>query len=209
MRVLVFGDSVSYGSGDTQGGWVDRLKRVYGGEKISSGNMNLPTMYNLGVLVDDSAGVLNRFERETQSRYRSDRKVTFVVAIGINDSRMVAEFEHANVETYVRNLAEISSIARSYSSRIMFIGLTPCVESRTNPLPWVDESYTNERIRLFDSALESFCTNSGYEYVELFSELSIAQEQQDIFPDGLHPDGVGHELIADIVKPRLDALLDQ
>jgi hypothetical protein len=108
-------------------------------EKISSGNMDLPTMYNLVYWSTIALGCLNRFERETQSRYRSDRKVTFVVAIGINDSRMVAEFEHANVETYVRNLAEISSIARSYSSRIMFIGLTPCVESRTNPLPWVDE----------------------------------------------------------------------
>jgi lysophospholipase L1-like esterase len=50
MRILVFGDSITQGFGDTEGGWVERLRHDYDVETIKDlrANTNYPTIFNLG-----------------------------------------------------------------------------------------------------------------------------------------------------------------
>ncbi len=67
--ILVFGDSISYGAWDIEGGWVSRLRKFLDKKNLSEENFDCK-VYNLGISGDNSSGVLNRFEFETRQRIR-------------------------------------------------------------------------------------------------------------------------------------------
>jgi acyl-CoA thioesterase I len=204
MRVLIFGDSITQGFWDVDGGWVNRLRKHYD-QKMINRTDDPPTVFNLGVSGDSSAEVLARFDNETKARSKED--LTFVIAIGVNDARTKAGVNFSDTNQYRQNLEGILQLARKYSDKIMFVGLTPCVEDRTNPVGWGSTGYTNTRIREVDTALREFCEANHLPFVEIFEPFNLAQSSTELLPDGLHPNAAGHKLIADIVLPELEKLL--
>jgi lysophospholipase L1-like esterase len=205
MRVLVFGDSITQGFWDVDGGWVSRLRRAYDQKAIDTDDYDQPTIFNMGVSGNSSDDVLARFDNET--KVRANEELAFVFAIGVNDARTKAGVNFSDVERYHKNLTKIVSQARQYSDRILFVGLTPCVEERSNPVSWGDTGYTNARIKEFDSTLKEFCEQNGLSFVEIFEPFTKAGSETELLPDSLHPNDDGHQLIADIVKPKLEELL--
>lgn len=142
MRVLIFGDSNTQGFWDTEGGWVARLRRHY--DKIQlqdTKGKDEPTVFNLGVSGDSSDDVLRRFRNEAQVRYSEEIAIAF--AVGVNDSRTKAGKPYATTEQYGANLEKLAKQAREFTDKILFIGLTPCEEEITNPVPWGNTGYTN------------------------------------------------------------------
>ena len=204
MRVLIFGDSITQGFWDSEGGWVSRLRKSYELQKIERKNDDPATVFNLGVSGDSSDELLARFENETKAR--ANEELTFVIAIGVNDSRTKADVNFSDIQRYKQNLEEILKHAKQYSDKILFVGLTPCVEERSNPVSWSDTGYTNARIKQFDDALRGFCEEHQVGFIEMFEPFQKAQNKQELLPDGLHPNDEGHQLIADIVGPELRSL---
>ncbi len=206
MRVLAFGDSITQGYWDSKGGWVNRLRKYYDEQKLSGKEDDPPTIFNLGVSTDSSSDVLARIDSETKARDRY-KDLAFIIAIGVNDARTKSGKSFTDTDRYLSNLNKIVKIAQLYTNRIMFVGLTPCVEERSNPVAWSDTGYTNERIWHFELALRKFCEQNSLPIVKVFELLSEKQKQNELFPDGIHPNDKGHELIAGLVKPKLEELL--
>ncbi len=88
MRVLVFGDSITQGFWDMEGGWVSRIRKHYDQQMIYDADNDLPSIFNLGVSADSSDDVLVRFENET--KVRATEEIAFIIAIGVNDARTKA-----------------------------------------------------------------------------------------------------------------------
>lgn len=204
MRVLVFGDSITQGFWDTDGGWVQRIRTVYDKETIKTG-YDLPTIFNLGISGNSSGDIVERFEAETEARYQ-DEKLGLVFAVGVNDSRTKSGVNFSEPEEYKSNLEKLLAMARKYSDKIVFVGLTPCVEERSNPVSWGDTGYTNNRIRVFNQVLEDFCHDNTLEFIDILTPFTEAGAKTELLPDSLHPNNEGHQLIADIVLPRLQSI---
>lgn len=204
MRVLVFGDSITQGFWDTDGGWVQRIRTVYDKETIKTG-YDLPTIFNLGISGNSSGDIVERFEAETEARYQ-DEKLGLVFAVGVNDSRTKSGVNFSEPKEYKSNLEKLLAMARKYSDKIVFVGLTPCVEERSNPVSWGDTGYTNDRIRVFNQVLEDFCHDNALEFIDILTPFTEAGAKTELLPDSLHPNNEGHQLIADIVLPRLQSI---
>jgi lysophospholipase L1-like esterase len=214
MRVLVFGDSITQGYWDTDGGWVDRIRKHFDTIQATDlqGN-DEPTIFNLGISADNSQNILERIETETVARTRHGNLPAVVIQIGVNDSstdnQPIDESVRVSIQDYESNLREIIKKVQPISSKIIFVGLSACDESRTTPVSWGDYHYTNEAIKRYESVMESISSEHNLPFIPLFDEFKKAvDEGKDFLPDGLHPNNEGHQFIADTVRPKLEELLN-
>lgn len=211
MRVLVFGASITQGFWDTEGGWVARLRRHYDQIQVKRPTTyDQPEIFNLGISGDTTKGVLERFKNETEARLWPGEKFAFIFSVGTNNAVIENGINRSSPKEYGADLEKLIAQAREFSKLIMFVGLPPCEESKTTPIPW-DKTihYTNERIVLIDKAMREICIRNDFIHVpvfELFQE-KIAKNE-DLLADGLHPNNEGHELIFQLVRPKLDELIN-
>jgi len=204
MIYLVFGDSITYGNWDLEGGWVGRLRKYLDHISINSNFERYYEIYNLGVSGDTSRGVLERFERETKVRFEKD-EITLVFAIGINDSLFFNAEKHFKVtpEEFSENAKKIIEISREYTPRILFIGLTPVDEQKVDPIPWRPESsYKNEYIEKYNQLLKEICQVEKVVFINLLEKLGVDNFVDNLI-DGVHPNSEGHQKIFEIAIKSL------
>ena len=67
-RILVFGDSITYGAWDKRGGWVQRLREFLDEKNLIDLNKIPVLIYNLGVSGDTTNDALERFEFESKKK---------------------------------------------------------------------------------------------------------------------------------------------
>ena len=84
-HIFIFGDSITYGSWDKEGGWADRLKRFLH-DKYLKTRGDYCLVYNLGVSGDTTKEVLKRFDFETKRRLDKKEENIFIFSIGANDA---------------------------------------------------------------------------------------------------------------------------
>jgi len=202
-KVLIFGDSIAHGAWDTEkGGWVQRIKSFLDEETLSESE-NEYIIYSLGVSGNNTEDLLERFEFETKQRLKeNDEELMFIFAIGTNDSQFIHSKNglRFSPEEYENNLDRLLNLAKKFSSKIIFVGLTPVDETKTTPIPWsTDKSYKNEYIKRFNDILSNFCKEKRIYFIEIFGEL-IKEDYQDLLEDGLHPTSGGHKKVFEIVK---------
>jgi len=182
-RICVWGDSLTFGINDTEeGGWVNRL-RDYTNNEIEEDII----VYNLGILGDNTEKLLNRFEIECKVR----EPEVVIFAIGLNDSQYINTIEYPRVtlKNFTKNIQKLINIAKKFTDKIGFIGLTRVDVTRTRPLAWDDtKNYENEVIRKYDSQLKITVSSNGVKYLYMLDLL----ENSDL-SDGLHPNSNGHE----------------
>jgi len=196
MNILIFGDSITWGAYDPeQGGWATRL-RNYFEEKD-----NDTDVYNLGISGDTTANLLNRIEVEAKSR-----KPNFIIfAIGINDAQFIHSTNGLRVspDEFQQNLEKLLSIAKKFTDKVVFVGLTKVDESKTTPIPWnTDKSYYNKNIRRLDNIIKKFCEDNKLKFIPIESVV----EDDDLI-DGLHPNTKGHIKIFNRIKSEVESIL--
>ncbi|HSX18479.1 MAG TPA: GDSL-type esterase/lipase family protein [Candidatus Saccharimonadales bacterium] len=209
MRVLVFGDSITQGFWDTEGGWVARLRKYYDTRQIEDlRNREEPTIFNLGISGGTSETILARFDNETKARKNREGMV-IIVSTGLNDSyREGPDRYKSTPESYRHNLVLLASKAKTYSNKILFVGLVTGDETQTMPVFWRDIYYANERIEEFENIMQKVASENGVSFVPVFQEFKKHLDAgEDLLADGLHPNNEGHELIFQLVRPELDKLL--
>lgn len=209
MRVLVFGDSIAQGFWDTEGGWVARLRKHYDELEVKEFRDRFPNIFNLGISGDRAQDVLKRIKNETEYRLWPGSEIIYIFAVGLNDTvYRELEFE-STPEKYKEELDKILEVARNFAHKIMFLGITPVVDERTQPLKWstTGKCYSNERVWMFEQELRDFCGQNKLVRVPLFEKFKEEQQKHELMPDGVHPNNEGHELIYQLVRPKLDKLL--
>lgn len=210
MRVLVFGDSITQGFWDSEGGWVNRLRKHFDSETIN-GNIDAPVIMNLGISGDKTIDVINRLESEASSRL-SDNGIALVFAIGINDTQIDDGIAVSDIDIYLEQLRILYNKAINFTKKIIFIGLSPVDDAHSNPLEWDEEGfdkicYNNERIQSFDLTLMNYCEQNNIKYINVYDkfikEMTSVENARILLPDALHPSDKGHELIFNILKQNI------
>jgi lysophospholipase L1-like esterase len=199
-HILVFGDSITYGAWDKEGGWVQRLREFLDEKRISNPDVYYLT-YNLGISGETTEGFLKRLEFETKQRLWEKEEIIFIFQIGGNDAAFLHEENRLWVplEKYKENLKRSLEIAKKFSSKIIFLGLLPVDETRTTPLSWNPISHKNEYAKKFNDTLRSFCKENNIYFIEIFEEL-IKTDYPKLLEDGLHPNSEGHKKIFKITR---------
>lgn len=206
VKIIIFGGSITHGAWDTkEGGWVQKLKNFLDEETLSESE-NEYRIYNLGVSGNTTEDLLERFEFETKQRLKEDEEeLMFIFAIGINDSQFIHSKNDLRFtpEEYKNNLSRLLNLAKKFSSKIIFLGLTPVDEEKTTPISWnTDKSYKNEHIQKFDDVLKQFCEENKIYFIEIFKGFK-KESYRDLLEDGLHPNSEGHRKIFEIVRDFL------
>jgi len=194
--ICVWGDSIAYGSSDTEhGGWV-ALLRKYLEQNSTSDDLNV---YNLGIPGDTTEGLVKRFESEAEVRNPD----FCIFAIGINDSSSGDDFNTTRIsrEKFEQNLRLLIQNAKKISSTTVFVGLTRVDESLTQP--FVDSergtSYSNKSIQQFDFGIEVMCGEYKIPFIKM---LGVLDAKHDL-DDGLHPSAGGHQKMYNAIRDFL------
>ena len=201
-QIFVFGDSICAGAVDTRGGWVVRLQKYL----VENDMLDYSTyLYNLGVDRHTSEHILERFERETESRlpHKDERKV-FIFAFGINDSCFFKDGRQlVEKKKFKQNVCKIIAAQRKIGGDVFFVGLTPVYEKKTNPLPYsrTGKMWTNKRILEYNSILKRICKEEGILFIDMPKKLF--REAPSLVPDGIHPNNEAHRIIFETVKEKL------
>lgn len=210
-NILVFGDSVTYGAWDREGGWVHRLRQamekpIY--QEIVQGKRyklesKASLIYNIAISDENTIYLLDRLENEIKARlWKAD---TVIIMIGKND----AVFDNKNqtftvpLQKFKANMKQLVSIAKKYSKRIVLMETLPVDDKRVDPIPWLaGHSYKNEYIDQYNQIIRRVSQEENVALIEIYSAL-INTDFAKILEDGLHPNGEGHQFICDAVKNYL------
>jgi lysophospholipase L1-like esterase len=193
-RICVFGDSIVWGAFDEeQSGWVQRVQQQLTKDRIPA------EVYNLGICGQGILHLVKRMRAECVAR----QPQTVVIAIGVNDASYWNEPSHGMQEaTFTRGISEAIGLARSCTSDVVVVGLTPADERLTHPTAMYPTlHYTNERISRFNECARSSALEEGIPFVDVLGAIDIATD----ISDGLHPNAAGHRKICELVVAQLTA----
>lgn len=207
-QILCFGDSITYGMWDSQGGWVSRLRSTIDKKIADSGYLEWHEVFNLGVSGNFTKDLIARLEPELKSRLLIETKAVAIVGIGINDTKFGKNETTSTSQKYQKQLGQITKILTRYTKEQIYLGLTPVDENVYGAERWLGEkqAFSNKRIQEFDVELIKHCRASGAVYVPLFDEFLRAGHIK-LLRDGIHPNDAGHSLIAKLVEPVVTKII--
>lgn len=207
MILLLFGDSITLGLNDTEGGWAARLRKHIE-QKVDSFKTHNVEVYNLGVSGDTSRELSSRVESEIIPRIvRADtgEKIIVIFAIGINDSKyLVAEETNAvSQEEFQKNLEAMVGVVKKYTNIIHFLGLTPVDESRTTPVSWnANKMYKNEYVKRYNNCIQTSCYKMQISFIDIYHSW-MKENYVELLDDGLHPNAEGHKKIFEAIQQKV------
>lgn len=202
-RILCFGDSITYGAWDIEGGWVDILKKHYHREFLN-GKQKVQ-VYNLGIGGETSTGLLNRIKQEIISRKSSEWDTVIIITIGKNDTRATNETTNyeSDPETYQQNLLKIISISKRYTNKILLIGLGVVNET----LNFKNHSYSNDRMKLFDDINHQVALSTNIPRVDLRMRMIACPKLNEMYFDRVHPNSIGHRWLFKQIQPEIQKFI--
>lgn len=208
MQLLFFGSSTVQGVGDSEGGWVDRVKRQLQADAYAQPLNTRPELgvFNLGVGGDTAIELAQRMPVEIRAREHENYPYAIVISIGTNDAQATGSSDHFlySVSDYRQNLQKVIAIAQSYTDRVLLVGLLPTDDERQ---PHGTDFYFQKRVEAFDVVMGEVAADMEVTKVDIFSELVAKNWKDFLLDDGLHPNTQGHKLIARLVLPHVKELL--
>ncbi len=189
MEIGIWGDSITYGAGDSEAlGWVGRLRKLLEkGDDVS--------VYNFGICGDTTDDLLKRFSVEADAI----KPNVIVFAVGINDSKYPAgETENViQLDRYKQNIRELLKLARNYTDKIIIVGATKTDEALTRES---GTRFVNAVIQTYNDFLKEFSESEGLTYVDVFDVIDIGTD----LDDGLHPNDQGYEKLFEAIKGPIE-----
>lgn len=199
-KILVFGDSITYGQRDLEmGGWVNRVKLALAHDN----SITSCHVFNMGISGQSTNEILERMDRECAGRVLDDANNIIVIAAGINDSQIISGKLVTEEDRFRSNVRELIDVAKDFTDQIIWLGLTPVDEERTNPVAWdKTRSWNNSLVEKYDNIISEICKECSVRYVYVFDQIDPETNE-----DGLHPSGVGHAVLADVMENVLMSYL--
>ncbi|MCK4588926.1 MAG: hypothetical protein KAT77_00660 [Nanoarchaeota archaeon] len=198
--ILAFGASITFGRGDNaHGGWTGRLKEYFEAQDYYH------CFYNLGIPRESTVGLLKRFETECRARIQIKRpgdKFVILIAMGTNDSRLNNTSDNPQTEPklFKKNILKLIKLSQKYTQHIVFIGLTPVDEKRTQP--YEETYFFNERIEKYNDIIRDSCQKNKILFLNMFEKWKNLDPVK-LLGDGLHPNAQGYEKMYQIIKDFL------
>jgi len=209
--VYFFGDSITWGMSDPEGGWAKRTRQHF--KETMAQNSGLSILdYNLGIPGNTAEDLVNRFDREFQSRQMAGWKNIAVFAIGTNDSqyhlpKQTPRYTDDVFQSYLIRL--ITAARQNQISNIAFVGLMPVDEKQTVPLPgFPDFATPQEQMKNKNAVIKAVCEKFKVTYIDLECDFDQPQNYMNLLDDGMHPNHLGHELIEQKVMSYFEQFFD-
>ena len=202
VKILVFGDSISWGAFDKEkGGWVERLKSFY----LKDYEKNKVAIYNLGTSGSDTNGTLKYLEYDIKRLIElveiNTKDLILLFSIGSNDPYYTNTKNNINIKQsqFIKNIEKIIEIGKKHTNKIVFTGLMKVDDNLTQP--WTaNEFWDNQDIIEYDKIIENICKEQNIDFIPLINLLNIENDLED----GLHPNSKGHTKIYNCVKKYLE-----
>lgn len=184
MEIVAWGDSITYGEGDSEGlGWVGKIRNELF-------DLERHRVYNRGICGDTTEDVLNRFDVEAESLV--PESVFF--ALGMNDCKFPnGGNEHkVPLEDFRKNMQELISKARRYTQKIVIVGITDVKPEDIQST----SLFTAQAIESFDKVLQEIAITENLPYVSMRGVLNIDTD----LSDGLHPNAQGYAKMYQVIR---------
>ncbi|OGZ06766.1 MAG: hypothetical protein A3C93_02425 [Candidatus Lloydbacteria bacterium RIFCSPHIGHO2_02_FULL_54_17] len=200
----IWGDSIVYGEVDASGsGWATRL-RGYLSEQAEKNNSEWHHTYARGVCGDTSRNLLERFAVEA----KSIQPDIVVLAVGINDAAYMGSEADVLVPTgeFENNLRKLVIQAKSYTKKVILVGLTRVNEKLVQPYPYSSKgkSYANRTIEQYDKIIQKVALLENLPFASV-SNLILEGDLEE----GLHPNSVGHQKLFQHILSLVEKVLAQ
>lgn len=200
MRILIFGDSITYGAWDSEGGWADRLKRWAHQRYIQKGTKL--QVISLGIGGDTSRKILARMENEIKARHSASWPFVIILMLGSNDGRIREDIVEVPFDEFAANYREIVRFAKSYTDKVITVGLPPLGQPE---IDFKEMQYSDAALERYDGGIRIIASEDNLPFVDVRPLFT----SKDVFsPDLLHPNDNGHEIIYEAVKAEVEKLLD-
>ena len=210
-KIVVVGDSLIYGYGDTEGGgWVERLRRQW-----MAPSQPGPIIYNLGVRGDGVQQVAARLEDEFKLRGELRRRVpdVLVLSVGLNDSARLGRpmgRPMTDEVTFTRELHGLLDQAKQLCPTY-FIGMVPINEAQ---MPYADVLHFSTIDQAHYNQMTCHaCEARQIPYLDLFQQWRSNGDawcHERLCEDGLHPNVLGYRTLMEHIsgwKPLMQALI--
>ncbi len=207
MNILVFGTSITQGYWDTEGGWVGRWRKQCDEAQLQDLDKNMSVIFNLGVDGNTTKDIVGRIVSETKARTTGKRLPVVIVQVGTNDSLEENGAPWVSREDYARNLEAIIQLVQPVSSRLVFVGLSACDETKTTPVSWGGFYYSNANIKAYEQTMQTVAAAHNIPFIPLFDRFAEAMRAQSLLSDGLHPNSAGHQVMFEIVLSEITPVL--
>lgn len=204
MRVLAFGDSITYGAWDTEDGWVDRLKRDAHRQTVETDGEKKLQIINLGIGGDTGTKILKRMSADIAARYSASWEFFIMISFGTNDERTIDGKADVPIELFESNAREIIKIAKQHSSKILFVEVPPIGQPI---VMFKGQEYSDERLKDYESRLRTIVEEEGLPFLPIRPAFEQTDMSNLYAYDHIHPNDNGHKLIADTVRPKLWEML--
>ncbi len=214
MRILVFGDSITQGLFDKQGGWVARLQAEANQKALKDPelmtNENRVLFFNLGIAGDRLEEVVKRFKSEVENRLRTDESIVIVLSTGLNDACLIDNRVVSDEQDFQDVYGRLIDEAQDYTEDVICVGIASVDESIVKPTRerFGMRTWSNNRINLFEDCIKQIAFSKQVTFVPIHDEFLEKQKHHQLLTsDGLHPSTDGHEFIAKKVGESLSQLL--
>jgi lysophospholipase L1-like esterase len=198
IRVLVFGDSIVYGGWDTEGGWVERIKKQAHKTTVETKGETKIQVFNLGIGGDTSRKILARIQNEIEARLSKTWDTKIILSFGINDERSQDNAIEVPLDEYRDNIQKIIKIVKSYTDKLLIIGNPPIGDSLVN---FKIFQYSDERVKQYDRVLQDSAEATNIPFISTRELFEKAGKSNLSTYDQLHVNDEGHEIIANAVNP--------
>ncbi len=179
MDIGVWGDSITYGAGDSEAlGWVGRLRKECEKRDEHAG------VYNFGICGDTTEDLLARFEIEAKALQPD----TILFAVGTNDAayRAGSSTTRVPLEEYKKNMQMLITQAKAFTEKVILIGLTRADEDHTRKSGTV---FSNATTVEYNNCLRALAASESVAFVDVIDTVDSATD----LADGLHPNAQGYE----------------
>ncbi len=211
-QIFVFGSSSAHGVGGAHGGWADILKsRLHHTMYAEGGIGERHQFYNFSKPGAKIEFVKRTFVSQLQD-YKHPGKVMAIAAVGGNNVKAENKPDNfvSTVERYHIEMTDILKAIQEKVDSVLVLGFKPYNEAKTMPKKSFISAnvsyFSNARTKLFHESLREICEKNGYLLIEMDDPDNWIKNC--IHEDGLHPNDIGHQKIADQIWPYLVKFLD-
>ena len=205
-QVFIFGASMAYGVGSTEGSFGDMLKRKLHEEMYSDGGVGEKhEVYNFTKPGATIEFVLDNYENQIE-QYRKSGKLIAIVHVGGNNAKAKDAPENwVSTGEEFRSLAKklLSSLAGKIDS-VICVELAPVDESKTTPRG--TSYFYNHRFVEFNKIYAEVCAQMNIPFIETGIGPDEWKEKY-LYEDGLHPNTAGQRLIFEKVWEEVKKLI--